>query len=1354
MNRFRSKKRQAESAGSTRRPSLENDVPPLPTMSSRSKTFRKNKKGGPPPKPEEPQVDLSAALPSSDDFRTSLLMPNLSARFSMLREQDDPKSKLGKANDDSVLFPKRASRLDLFNRPGLSDIAEVDSVRGSIRPPFAYRAESYSTDGYGTDNEGSRNGSIMSRAKPGEGNTMFGGRQKIYKIPVDMAGSKRGSNDNEYSGSGTSKGMGGRALYESDIAMSAFQRLREQEREKNEREGNNRPSTRSSKEDERSTTPPPGHYSRKRETSSSTTSGPSYPRTSTAATSVASQKSMYGAPAANNGSSSSIPSPIPGTHTSPNFDKPGPPGSKGRRLYGQGLDQHMYEQQSSAMHRLESLHRQRAISPPIPSNLQQSRSATNLQDRYQRAGPLYTSTNFRAGSPPPSNSTSRMADFDLGLDEENPSTGMEKNDSGYGRSPPLSPLVGPSEEHTLVSALEPNDIGKATASGAFNKPKKQYNEQQYLQRQMQLQQGRQTPPPTRPFSPTGASINEQVNGRTRNSSFTSNRSMNESLRRPYEQSEHQHDYPLNTVPEAQSPRKRKSSEGSQNEASTSFLNGFSGSEVGSQSENETDADSPIAGSQYQSLSTAIVPPTIQRTPAEDLPVRLQPERMPTTMSEETVSDTLSQRTITHSHSHKSSISKAKPGHLDADSPTLGPTNGLSGLVRTHLRSESDQSSIYPEQSPGLLAKFPSENQRGHHRRTSSQPHTFFNQDAFSDDEQEGQRYQLPKLDHPEEMPPPLAITARSFLEQATALKHQESLKAKQLEGNDKARRILGREAPRSSHEAADVPTWQEQLRAHHARGGSTETEKEREAFATELAERRRMVQDNLKTFVETESRSASPAPSARNRDDGLPRSGHPFGILRPKNSRSSLVGKNEQPSKAMKMLGISPGSNLGNNQSQHPADNVFSEESEQRNRYMNDGQRTQMPSKRQPKPPSQRSSPRSSSSRVGRSSLETSDRFPPDGRQSRQRELNESTRTVNGPKMINPPSSFAGGPPKQPDETPRRMAMQQSPADRSQSAMSGRDRGDSRTQAAGYFGNRAVAASSAFTPTNNGISQTSPVTPAYSSHAPVAMRDSPSNTSKLNSPVMITSQNSNNYNRRPNYRKGSVNKHDISEPHFLSCTSSVSTVDLPPGASLSNGMEPPPPVPPLNPRRKRTQTLLQALGRLEKAESASTPVPTSEDPYEERSTFSADEGESKPKSSRHHKLRKSSSEGGNLNARARQQAMMGPNPAMPQVPPNMSVAPSPSRRQFPNEISTTSSPSSQYGHDGQFEYGGSTKISPVVRQHPGFSAAPSPAMRHQFSQNNMPARSPAMRQNFPQSNAPAMHHNFPQSNVPASAVMF
>ena len=97
MNRFLTKKKNVDAASS-----------PLSPPTSSSKIWKKNKKEV---VEEKPQLDLGSALPSIDDFRTSLIMPNLSTRFSMLREQDDPHSLLGKASDDSVLQPQRNSRL-------------------------------------------------------------------------------------------------------------------------------------------------------------------------------------------------------------------------------------------------------------------------------------------------------------------------------------------------------------------------------------------------------------------------------------------------------------------------------------------------------------------------------------------------------------------------------------------------------------------------------------------------------------------------------------------------------------------------------------------------------------------------------------------------------------------------------------------------------------------------------------------------------------------------------------------------------------------------------------------------------------------------------------------------------------------------------------------------------------------------------------------------------------------------------------------------------------------------------------------------------------------------------------------
>jgi hypothetical protein len=66
-------------------------------------------------------------------------------------------------------------------------------------------------------------------------------------------------------------------------------------------------------------------------------------------------------------------------------------------------------------------------------------------------------------------------------------------------------------------------------------------------------------------------------------------------------------------------------------------------------------------------------------------------------------------------------------------------------------------------------------------------------------------------------------------------------------------------------------------------------------------------------------------------------------------------------------------------------------------------------------------------------------------------------------------------------------------------------------------------------------------------------------------------------------------------------------------------------------------------------------MPSATQSTEEMSTFSADEGNYKIKNRQ--KLRKSSSEGGNLNARARQAAQAAPSPAVPAFPPGSGSPP-------------------------------------------------------------------------------------------------
>ncbi|KAL8774539.1 MAG: hypothetical protein Q9209_000912 [Squamulea sp. 1 TL-2023] len=1257
MNRFRSRKKSFHdgSAELSQRPSIESDVPALPIFSS--KTFRRNKKNQPGPKP---QIDLATALPPSDNFRTSLMMPNLSARFSMLREQDNPHSKIGKANDDSVLFPKRASRMDLFNTSTLNNISDDQSIHAPIRPLFAStRTESYGSDGTSWPDD---DRSVISRARPGEGNTMFGGRQKIYKIPVGASGSTKSF--------GTDEGppRRGKALYGDDLAASTFPKSHGKDMYANDSPDVDEDSQGRSS-DERSNSPPLAKYNRNRETTSSTNSGPSAGRTSTAATSVASQRSVYG----NHAQNGAFHAVSQGANYSQASERSLP---KSRRLYGQGLDQHMYDQQYSAMYRLESLHRQRTnTAPPVAS----------LNDRYQHTGPINSFNDVRAGSPQPSGSSPNMGDFDLGLAPE-PSD-LYPNEA-VGRSSPLSPPMSPIRDNTFAAALEPNDLGKATASGVFNKPSKQYSEQQYLERQLRLQAGRESPAPVRPFSPSAASMDEQVTGRSRNVSLVGSQANPGSSLRQRDPTIGNHKPELGT--NKQHPFSRNSDDEHSQAMDSSFLSNMSSttSEVGSPLESDTGQELFPPSASYQSpIKTSFANSGHLKAVGDADSTRgSHRDQRHFPLPDESSSDGKSEITVTESHSH-SSVPETISNHVNTDKPTSGPAtgptsvNGLNGLVRAHLRNDSGQSSIYPEPSPGPQPQFPNDVQkpaysRGHVPANES---TAFQETTFAPENKGGD------IHNASDMPPPLSIRARQILDQATALR-EVSPKVQEMLGQNKAQKVLGGEAPRPSHE--NLISWQEQLRAHHARGGSTETEKERQSLATELAERRRAVQDNLRTFVENESRSSSPAPSSQPEDPSQRQT--PFRIIKLKTSRGSLANKQEQPSKAMKMLGIGP--NTLTSSSPRPSQDGFARKPD------HSFSRPPNWDHQQPEPNGQHSQPRYRTQVRRRDRAElgpdalNKEPSPPTSRSSRERSSSEaSERRLWGRNVKPRDKDFieeeANG------STSRSLATRNRPQDisdaprpaekliigtadnqtpeRSQSAMSERMRSGSKKANPGYFEQQNALPLQP----NSPYTRTSPSTPGYSVRSAPSMHEGASMISNDSVPIMIPPKGSHGVYSSPKHhryrRKESISKQDISEPIFKSCTSSVDVVDLPSGASLKNGMEPRfdfarPPIPPLNPRRNRTQTLLQALGRVDN----SHPVPSSHttyrkpDPYNEQNTFSADEG-GHPRKPRH-KLRKSSSEGGNLNAKVRQQAMMASSPAVPRFPQNMSTTASPTVAHFPH----------------------------------------------------------------------------------------
>ncbi|KAE8158762.1 hypothetical protein BDV40DRAFT_291523 [Aspergillus tamarii] len=986
-----------------------------------SKLSKRSKKDEP---DEKPELDLSNALPSNDDFRTSLLMPKLSARFSMLREQDDPASIIGKACDDSVLFPKRASRLNLFghNPNLLTDIDEV-STDGS-RPSFNLGRDSFASagDGYGTDDDRSQKESIMSRARRAEGNNLFGGRQKVYKIPAKASSTASVATD--------AGQMGGRAIYDHDLSLSAFQRLRLKEKEeRGAAEEFHQDTSAAESEDALSS------ISAKRTTLSSTASGPTANgRTSTAASSI-DEQSCAGSP--------SQESPAP-------FSKPSVPamaperGSvKSRRLYGQGLAQ-------------SSLSRQRAGTPDMPRlNRSYSRSATSLRDRIQRlplAEPALATRRPTSPAPPSRSPTQQLGETN-------------------GGRPPLSPPASEREE----------DHGKATALGLFNKPRTPYDESH-------------TPPLSRPPLP-GRAISHESTGRPRGLSNTSYRPRPGSAASHY--SEAQRPGSRSAAPSVyESPRR--------NINGTFFANLSPSDSEDEEAEAVLELANGVIADDFKPFT-----PTVRFSDLGDL-------------------KPIAENDTTEKTANDRNAVPEKP-----DSPTLGPSGlGLSGLVRTHLRHDSDKSSIFPPPSPGLPPK-------------------------LIDDE-----------------------------------KHKET-PMKESDTDDFASQE--HETPRRNVDPSELlngSSWQGELVARHRRQASTDTQREREE----------KVQEKLKGMAEYESRPASPV-SGRQTPD----------YTQSKSGKHNLFGNASTPTLAS--------DDQWREDEERPSSPHVSSERSIRSRMF--GRSSQEDS-------------RDFRSRRDRSTSDASGRS-----KSRTRRERDDLGTLEESDPYEQ-SAF-------PDFDQRGLTSVASSARPSVEVNDAFMYDRCSSAASGSFVERPLHPPALNPQMIGAPPRPSPIAP-YSANATPPLYDISPDPLPQRAP-----------GHNGGLQKRPVDKYQISEPTFVSTTSNVPTVGLPPGASLTNGMTTPP-VPPMNPRRRRqttTQTILGAI-RGDKYESQyapsqyapsiapSTAPSTANSVVEEYSTFS-DEGERRPRT--RSRLRKTSSEGGDMNAKARHQLMTGPPPAMPAYPP-------------------------------------------------------------------------------------------------------
>ncbi|KAF3926897.1 hypothetical protein ABW20_dc0105114 [Dactylellina cionopaga] len=619
-----------------------------PKSSNKLRSFKRNKSQ--PPPASRPQVDLTQALPPTDDFRISLMMPNLEKRFSVLREGEEGPgvngigfgalasgTLFGDGKDNEFVKPPAASN------PGLNDITEVSSIRSGSRGEgsFDLPERPNQTDEFA--------GGVMNRPRQGDGNVLFGGRQKIFRINTAVAGSED-VGESPLSPIGRGR-MGGRALYTDDLPGPG---------------GLRKPSM-TEKESNRSQSPPPSNYNLDRNTQSSTTSGPSsLTRSSTTATSNSTNSRNF------------IPNSFALAMNSTASSKPR------KLIYEQALDRDNSEREQNTLeshlesHKLaimaqkrvgstsphpysEEDERRRAMSPPVrsfarpfsPRNDEpeiRGRSSGRITDSQEIDGhssqvPSLTTTDASHVS------TSKKPQGEVPF-----SFGFEDNSGSHKAAfPGLESAIN---KHGLPTPRPESDEyhdNQQTAPIATNGP---------------------TPSP----SPLAEKYSGDV-GMFRNSELTLEDAHSQQISR-------------------QSSVSGLSRQGQPIEQQTTFYEASDSEremDDGASSVYEDDPYIPFEESEPFTNNDRSVSPPSQNTRERQIVPAFPPEKQN--------SGPLA--------SPPSTSEDATPLH-DSDSPTLPPNAGLSNMIRQHLRSDSGISSIYassmhgqmsePQQEPPSLAQ--------------------------------------------------------------------------------------------------------------------------------------------------------------------------------------------------------------------------------------------------------------------------------------------------------------------------------------------------------------------------------------------------------------------------------------------------------------------------------------------------------------------------------------------------------------------------------------------------------------------------------------------------------------------------
>ena len=535
----------------------------------------------------------------------------------------------------------------------------------------------------------------------------------------------------------------------------------------------------------------------------------------------------------------------------------------------------------------------------------------------------------------------------------------------------------------------------------------------------------------------------------------------------------------------------------------------------------------------------------------------------------------------------STIHSQKSGHEsmmsieDVDSPTLPTGLGLSGLIRTHLRQDSDKSSMLPPPSPGRSFADMHRVSVFSNAQTTSES---VKSDPF---EYDRQPLEAPPVSI-EPATPTITISSRAqqMLEQAKALRAAADNEDAKIDSN----------VDRSQDHPVGSP--------NHQRNASTETQREMQRFDEELAARRKRVEEGLKSVVER-SRSRSPI-------------GDRNGFLPKLAGRSNTNDRFEQPfhPKAMKMLGLT--------QKEQPSPRM-AQEPEDRSRNMTRQGMNSRPGRHTPGEHDHQNGRQTPSGRHTPRMGTPHNQYPqprsttPSSRSNRSRSNSAVDRTTSRNKQI--PEFDASKMPTSPYPS-------ESFQDRAHRANSPGTQYDRSTSSAASHYQRPVDFRTLVPPGPADLARSRPSpqpnTSSESFKSLASPLPSPNPSASMTS--LASGRQTPNQSGRTtpsSNRKRSITKHMISEPTFVSSTSTVPLVHLPRDGGPSP--EPiPPPLPTMNPRRRNTDNIDAAFDPHPGVRPTRNMTPESP-------------GMASPRSMG--RLRKVSSEGGTMASKARIQAL-------------------------------------------------------------------------------------------------------------------